>query len=126
MILQDHGYVQRILSDKLTGPGHIRLVNAVGDIEDRYKDIIKLEVSVQQVHKLFVEMAALVKLQGEIIDNVEQNIKTAKAHVFKAEKDLVKAKKNMQSSRKKKCIILIIVVVVLLVIVLPILGVKFF
>ena len=68
----------------------------------------------------------LVKHQGEIIDNIEQNIKTAKNYVFKAEKDLVEAKKNIISARKKKCIILIIVVVVLLVIILPILGVKYF
>jgi len=93
MILEDHGYVQRVMADKLTGPGHIRLQNGVNDIEDRYKDIIRLEQSVNQVHKLFIEMAALVKLQGEVIDNIEQNVKSAKAHVQKAEKHLVAAKK---------------------------------
>ena len=50
MILEDQfvyyqiiQYVQKILSDKLTGTGHIKLQNVVNDIEDRYKDIIKLE-----------------------------------------------------------------------------------
>ncbi len=71
-------------------------------------------------------MALLVKHQGEMIDNIEQNVKTAKGHVLKAEKELVQAKKNIISARKKKCIILIIVIVVLLVIILPILGVKYF
>ena len=36
-------YVQKIMSDKLTGTGHIKLQNAVSDIEDRYNDIVKLE-----------------------------------------------------------------------------------
>jgi len=31
------------MSDKLTGAGHIKLQNAVSDIEDKYKDIVKLE-----------------------------------------------------------------------------------
>ena len=51
IILQDQGvsitnnpqYVQKLLSVKLTGAGHIKLQNAVSDIEDRYKDIVKLE-----------------------------------------------------------------------------------
>ena len=45
-------------------------------------------------------MAALVQLQGEIIDNIELNIKSAKGHVFKAEKDIIQAKKNLISVRK--------------------------
>ena len=54
------------------------------------------------MHKLFLEMAALVSLQGEIIDNVEANVKSAKAHVFKAEVDIIKSKENLQSARKVK------------------------
>ena len=45
-------------------------------------------------------MAALIKHQGEIIDNIEINIKAAKGHCEKAEKNLVAAKKNMISARK--------------------------
>ena len=47
-------------------------------------------------------MAALVTLQGEIIDNIEQNVKSAKSHVFKAEVDIKKAKENIISARKVK------------------------
>ena len=36
-------YVQKLLSEKLTGAGHIKLQNAVSDVEDRYRDIVKLE-----------------------------------------------------------------------------------
>jgi len=125
-VLSDQGYVQKLLSDKLTGAGHIKLQNTVSDLEDRYKDIVKLENSVNQVHKLFMEMAVLVQHQGEIIDNIELNIKEAKGHCIKAEKHLVDAKNNIISARKKKCCILMIVIVVLLVIVMPILGVKVF
>jgi len=125
-VLRDPAYVQKLMADKLTGTGHIKLQNAVSDIEDRYRDIIKLENSVNQVHRLFMEMAVLVQHQGEIIDNIEINIKDAKAHCIKAEQDIITSKNNVISARKKKCCILIIVLVLLLVIVLPILGLKFF
>ena len=75
---------------------------------------------------MFLQLAALVNLQGEIIDNISENIATAKQDVLAGEEDVLKSKKNMQSARKKKCIIIIIVVVVLLVIILPTLGIKIF
>lgn len=45
-------------------------------------------------------MAALVQLQGEIIDNIETNVKSAKNHVQKAEVDIKKSKENLISARK--------------------------
>lgn len=130
-VLNDPEQVQRFYENRLTGAGHIKLQNAVADIEDRHKDIVKLErvtiyfiQSVNQVHQLFIELAALVQLQGELIDNIEANIHTAKDHVLQAEKDIIKSKENMQSARKKKCCILIIVLVILAVILGPVLGTK--
>jgi hypothetical protein len=47
-------------------------------------------------------MSALVKLQGELIDDIELNIKSAKDSVIAAEDDIIQSKKNMQSARKVK------------------------
>ncbi len=49
-VLQDQGvkksnfqFVQKVLAEKLSSTGHIKLQNAVSDIEERYRDILKLE-----------------------------------------------------------------------------------
>lgn len=42
-ILEDPSQVQQYYQNKLVGPGHVRLQNQVRDIEERTKDIIKLE-----------------------------------------------------------------------------------
>jgi hypothetical protein len=42
-VLNDPEQVQRFYENRLTGAGHIKLQNAVADIEDRHKDIVKLE-----------------------------------------------------------------------------------
>ncbi len=73
---------------------------------------------------MFLQLASLIALQGEIVDNIVANIATAKDYVTKAEVDIIQSKKNMQSARKKKCCILIIVLIIIVVIVAPILGVK--
>ena len=35
--------MQKALAEKLSSSGHIKLQNAVSDIEDRYRDIVRLE-----------------------------------------------------------------------------------
>ena len=70
---------------------------------------------------MVTELSKLVKYQGEMIDNIVENVSKSKDYVAQAEVELVKGKKNMESARKKKCIIAIIVSVVLLIILIPIL-----
>ena len=85
---------------------HIKLQNAVRDLEERHKDIQKLEKSILQVHNMIQELNALVKYQGEVIDNIEINIQKAKNYVFKAEKTLNCKYKCMKCCRdlQLKCL----------------------
>ena len=85
-VIEEPKMIQIMYENKLTGAAHTKLVNAVKDIEERHKDIKNLEKSILQIHKMIGELSALVQYQGEIIDNVEINIKKAKNYVFKAEK----------------------------------------
>ena len=124
-VIENPKLIQQMYENKLTGAAHIRLQNAVRDLEERHKDIKNLEKSILQVHQMIIELSKLVQLQGEMIDNIEVNIQKAKDYVLKGEKHIVKAKKNMESARKKKCCILLIIIGVLIVILLPILIVIF-
>ena len=112
-IIQNPEMAQKMVQEKLSGKAHIQLQNAVKDLEDRHAEIRKLEQSIMQVHKLIEELAGLVKLQGEIIDNICDNIATSKADAFSAQEDIFKSKENMIKARKLRCIIILIVTIVL-------------
>ena len=122
-VINDPKYVEQIYRDKLTGGAHVKLQNAVADLEERHKDINNLEKSILQVHNLIIDLSKLVQLQGEMIDNIDVNIQKAKNYVDKGEKNLIKAKENMKKARKKKCIILIIAIVILLIVVISIITI---
>ncbi len=119
-VINDPKFVEQIYGDKLKGGAHVKLQNAVADLEERHKDIKNLEKSILQVHNLIIDLSKLVQLQGEMIDNIDVNIQKAKNYVDKGEKNLIKAKENMKKARKKKCIILIIVIVILLIVLVPV------
>jgi len=123
-ICNDPDGADKLMQNKLMGMGHVKLKNAVSDIQDKHKDILKLERSVQTIHQMFVDMAMLVQQQGEMLDNIELNVQEAVDYVKKANKQLDKAKKQHIKSRKWKCCILITLLIVIMAVVIPIVLTK--
>jgi t-SNARE complex subunit (syntaxin) len=68
------------------------LKNALRDLEDRHKDILKLERSINDLHKMVIELNLLVAYQGEMIDNIAEYVNTAKINVIKGETTIGKSK----------------------------------
>ena len=120
-IIMNPEMAQKMIQEKLSGQAHTKLQNAVRDLEERHAEIRKLEKSIMEVHKLIEELAGLVKLQGEMIDDICENIAVSSSNVNDAEENIIKAKENMIAARKKRCIILIIVVVIIAFVLVPIL-----
>ena len=121
-IVNDPKMIQVLLRKKLEGQAHIDLVNKVDYLESRHEDILKLEKGINDMYQLFVDLQVLVRSQGEIIENIESNISTAKDYTFNAEIDIIKANDYLKSSRKKKFIILGIVTLAMIIIIGVVVG----
>ena len=123
-IIDNPQKVKQIYEDKLKQKAPVQLINAVRDLEERHQDIKRLEKSVLELHKMILQLNVLVHYQGEMIDNIVENISIAKNAIIKGEKELNGAKNKMNCTRKIKCIIMIVVIAALLIIIIPII-VKF-
>ncbi|CAF4527537.1 unnamed protein product [Rotaria socialis] len=75
---------------------------SLADIEARHGDIIKLEKSIKELHDMFIDMAALVQTQGEMIDRIEFNVVQSENFVKTANTDTKKAVK-FQSAARRTC-----------------------
>ncbi|CAF1298195.1 unnamed protein product [Rotaria sp. Silwood1] len=91
---------------------------SLADIEARHGDIIKLEKSIKELHDMFIDMAALVQTQGEMIDRIEFNVVQSENFVKAASTDTKKAVKFQSAARRKKIILILILVIVVIIIVL--------
>ncbi|KAF4531854.1 hypothetical protein B566_EDAN000881 [Ephemera danica] len=91
---------------------------ALADIEARHHEIITLEKNIRELRDLFLEMAALVETQGEMIDRIEQHVQSAQEYVHEAEKQTKKAVVYRSKARKKLIIIIIVVLILLLILAL--------
>ncbi|EGR27272.1 snare domain protein [Ichthyophthirius multifiliis] len=115
-ICEDPEKVTQLFQQKLFNAPSIQLQNAVSDIQDKFKDILKLEKSVQELHQLLSDIAILVHQQGEMIDDIELNVNSTKKNVDKANQHLKKAKEHHLSAKKKYCCLMIIGMVIIVII----------
>ena len=123
-IIEDPKMIQQIYENKLKGKPHNILQNAVRDLQERHNDIKKLEKSIIELSNMINELNKLVQYQGEMIDNIVENVSKSKDYITKAEKELVAGKEKMKCKKNLKCTIAIIASIALLIIIIPII-VKF-
>ena len=123
-IIEDPKMIQQIYENKLKGKPHKKLQNAVRDLQERHEDIKKLEKSIIELSNMITELNKLVQYQGEMIDNIVENVSKSKDYITKAEKELVAGKEKMKCKKNLKCTIAIIASIALLIIIIPII-VKF-
>lgn len=81
-------------------------------IMENRNDIYKIEQNMRELNQLFHDLAVLVNEQGEVMNQILQNVEHANQYVEKGRKELAKAKKYHKKSRKKFCFIIIGVAVV--------------
>ncbi|XP_056628149.1 syntaxin-4 [Triplophysa dalaica] len=97
---------------------------ALNEIESRHDEIIKLEKCIKELHDMFSYLAMEVQAQGEMVNQIEENIKMSHNYVEKAVIDTSDAVKTSKKVRKKKLWIALCLAV-LLVILAIILAISF-
>lgn len=71
-------------------------------VAGKYQDVITLEQSVAELHQMFLDFALLTMQQGELIDQIEFNVKGAADYVEEANVDVHQAIEYSKKSRKKQ------------------------
>ncbi|XP_035241236.1 syntaxin-1A isoform X6 [Anguilla rostrata] len=74
---------------------------AMNEIETRHTEIIKLENSIRELHDMFMDMAMLVESQGDLVNNIEKNVRSAEEYVEKAKEETKAAISVRRVSRRK-------------------------
>lgn len=90
--------------------------------QDKYQDVLKLEQSVAELHQMFLDLALLVEQQGEMLDQIEFQVRTAADYVEQGNQEVVKAIRSQRSARKKKCCLLFVGILIILIVVIAAQG----
>jgi len=85
---------------------------AYQNVAGKYQDVLTIEASVAELHQMFLDFALLTEQQGELLDQIEFNVKNAADYVEEANVEVHEAIEYSKKARKKQCIIIAIVVVI--------------
>jgi len=113
------GNSDHIFSDTMLASSHAK--NAYADIQEKHKDILKLEQSIQELHQLFVDLSILVEAQGELLDSIEYSVGQSLNYTKTGVEELEKANKYAKKARKKMCCLIVIVLIIMVVMLGPML-----
>uniref|UniRef100_A0A7E4WA25 t-SNARE coiled-coil homology domain-containing protein n=1 Tax=Panagrellus redivivus TaxID=6233 RepID=A0A7E4WA25_PANRE len=86
------------------------------DVQNRHKELQKLEASITELHEMFQDLYMLVDSQGDVLNNIETNISNAAEYAHQANRNVVQARAARQRNIKLKifgCICGVILVFIL-------------
>nr|CAB3458145.1 unnamed protein product [Digitaria exilis] len=98
-----------------------QILATVEEIQERHDAVMEIEKRLLELQQIFADMAALVDAQGEILDNIENQVQNAVNHVVTGTEALRTAKSLQKKSRKCMLIAIVILLVIAIIVVLSIL-----
>ncbi|KAJ3272821.1 Syntaxin-1A [Terramyces sp. JEL0728] len=86
---------------------------ALEDIQNKHKEVVKIEKSILELQQLFMDMAVMVAAQGEMINQIAVHVDSAVNDTEAGVNALTKAVKTQKKTRKKMCIIIFLIVAII-------------
>lgn len=99
----------------LAGGVNDQIKTTYAKVAGKYQDVLTLESSVAELHQMFLDFALLTEQQGELLDQIEFQVKQAGDYIEDANVDVYESIQYQSSIRKKQCWIIAIVIVVVIV-----------
>lgn len=87
--------------------------NALLKSKSRYEEVVVLEASIREIHKMFDDFALMVEEQSELLDNIEFQTKMAGNYVGDGMRHAEELIRLTRKVRKKRCCVIIIVLTLL-------------
>lgn len=90
--------IEEMIENGTTNVFHAQLLtdasrDALKDVEARHLEILKLEESITELFEIFQDVAYMVEVQGDMIDNIERNVEATVEAVSASKSQMKKAYK---------------------------------
>jgi len=86
-------------------------------VAEKYNEVQAIEKSVIELNQMFQDMAYITEMQGELLDQIETQVKEATEYVEEGNVQMRKATDLLINTRKWQCIICTILLVILSIII---------
>lgn len=113
----DPAGMQRMLMEKVEAFGvSDATIGRIAELEEQNEQMKELEKSMKELQEYFNELATLIYEQGDILDNIAENVGNTRDYVEKGRIEIEKAEEYQKASRKKQLCIIIFCMALLIII----------
>jgi t-SNARE complex subunit (syntaxin) len=105
-------YQQQILSGGIND----QIKTQYRAVAGKYQDVLALEASVAELHQMFLDFALLTEQQGELLDQIEYQVRSAADYTEEGNVELHTTIVYQKKIRKKQCWIILIVVILIIIV----------
>ena len=116
-VMSSEGGAQKVYEDQiLKGSIASPILSSYQQVSQKYADVLLLEKSVAEVNQMFLDFALLTEQQGEMLDQIEFNVRNAYEFIEEGNLEFTSAIDYQRRIRKKQCCIIVLVLVVLIIV----------
>lgn len=117
-VLKSGGGADQVITQAILKGANESIRNVYQNVASKYEDVLTLEASIAELHQMFLDFALLVEQQGELLDQIEYQVKNAANHVEEGTLQVQGAIENAKKARKYQCCLLCMVMVIVGILVL--------
>jgi t-SNARE complex subunit (syntaxin) len=117
LIIKSGGTDQVFQETILQGDANEPIKNMYKHVADKYQDVLTLEASVNELNHMFVDFALLVEQQGELLDQIEFQVKAAADYIDEGNVKMVEAIEIQKSIIRQRCCIIGTIIIIIAIIV---------
>lgn len=122
-MVNDPDAVAKLVQAKMSKAVHNQVANAMNDINEKYKELGKLENNVKALFAMIQDLSQIVKCNTEMINSIESNLEGTRDYIAKAADALERAQVEHKKGDSKMCCIVVIVIIITLVAMKPVLAI---
>ncbi|CAJ1948017.1 unnamed protein product [Sphenostylis stenocarpa] len=109
--LIETGDSEQIFQKAIQEQGRGQIVDTLAEIQERHEAVRDVEKKLLDLQQIFLDIAVLVDAQGDMLNNIENQVSSAVDHVQQGNNALLQAKKHQKSSRKWMCVAIMILLI---------------
>jgi syntaxin 1B/2/3 len=121
-LVNDVDAVQKLVHSKMSKAVHNQVKNAMNDINEKYKELGKLEKNVKELFNMIQELSMIVKNQSDIINSIESNLTGTRDYIKKAADALEKAQVEHKKGNSRMCCIIVMIICITLCLMWPVMS----
>ncbi|KAK1280508.1 Syntaxin-132 [Acorus gramineus] len=114
--LIETGQSEQIFEKAIQEMGRGQVLDTLQEIQERNDAVREIEKKLLDLHQVFMDLAILVESQGEILDNIENQVMNTVDHV-QSGNDALRTAKTLQK-KSRKCMMIAIIVFLMIAIIL--------